>query len=72
LGWGGKMTGHGFRAMAMTTILENLDIDKKVIKAQLSHLNLDKTDRSYDRSEYLDQRKMLMQTWSDYLYSIAA
>lgn len=74
LGWGGKMTGHGFRAMAMTTILEHegIDVDKKVIKAQLSHLNLDKTDRSYDRSTYLEQRKVLMQKWSDFLYSIAS
>jgi integrase len=67
LGYGGKMTGHGFRALAMSTIKEKLGYRHEVVDRQLAHAVKDKTDRAYDRAQFLDERKKMMQQWADYL-----
>lgn len=37
MGYRGKMTGHGFRALAMSTIMEKLGYRHEVPDAQLAH-----------------------------------
>jgi integrase len=67
LGYKGRMTGHGFRALAMTTIQEKLKYPHDVVDRQLAHAPRDKVQAAYDRSKYLDERKTMMQDWADYL-----
>lgn len=67
LGYQGKMTGHGFRALAMSTIKEKLGYEHEVVDRQLSHLPRRSVDRAYNRAQYLDQRSEMMQAWADYL-----
>ena len=62
-----EMTGHGFRAMARTMLAERLGVDESVIEAQLAHNVRDSLGRAYNRTEFLDQRRAMMQTWADYL-----
>jgi len=62
-----EMTGHGFRAMARTLLAERLAMDEAVIEAQLAHAVKDALGRAYNRTEYLDQRLKMLQTWADYL-----
>jgi integrase len=62
-----EMTGHGFRAMARTMLAERLGVDEAVIEAQLAHSVRDSLGRAYNRTEFLDQRRTMMQTWADYL-----
>jgi len=38
LGYKGIMTGHGFRAMAMTILMEELGYPFEIPDSQLSHL----------------------------------
>ena len=67
MGYRGKMTGHGFRALAMTTIKERLDYRHEVIDRQLAHAHRNSVDAAYDRSKFLDERRKMMQDWADYL-----
>jgi len=68
LGYGNdEMTAHGFRATARTMIAERLGVAPEVIEAQLAHAVADALGRAYNRTQYLVQRKDMMQAWADYL-----
>lgn len=62
-----QMTPHGFRAMARTLLDEVLEFPVDWIEHQLSHAVKDPTGRAYNRTRHLDQRKVMMQKWADYL-----
>ncbi|PPC95675.1 MAG: integrase [Methylotenera sp.] len=72
LGYRGKMTGHGFRALA-STVLNNETIDgrrrfdKDWIERQLAHNEIDDVRASYNRAEYLEHRVAMMQFYSDWI-----
>ncbi len=70
LGFKGKITAHGFRALARTTIREELDYEPDVIEAQLAHKPSGPLGAAYDRAQFLKQRKEMMQKWADYLDDI--
>lgn len=63
----GEMTAHGFRTMASTLLNENNIARFDVIEAQLAHAGFDKIRSVYNRAEYMDERRKLMQDWADYL-----
>lgn len=72
LGYRGKMTGHGFRALASTVLNnETLDgrrrFDKDWIERQLAHNEIDDVRASYNRAEYLEHRVAMMQFYSDWI-----
>lgn len=62
-----EMTGHGFRATARTLLVERLGEKEAVVEAQLAHSVRDTLGRAYNRTEFLEQRKAMMQKWADYL-----
>jgi integrase len=62
-----EVSGHGFRATARTLMAERLGIDDNIIEAQLAHTVKDSLGRAYNRTEFVDQRRAMMQTWADYL-----
>ena len=61
------MTGHGFRATARTILDEVLGWKKDVIEAQLAHAVSDSLGRAYNRTEFREQRRKMLQAWADYL-----
>jgi integrase len=61
-----KMTPHGFRSMASTRLNE-LGYGADLIEIQLSHLPGNKVRAAYNHAEYLEERRLMMQGWSDYL-----
>lgn len=69
MGYKGRMTGHGFRSLAMSTIKEKLHYRHEVIDRQLGHVQKNKIDRAYDRADYIDDRTVMMQDWADYIDS---
>lgn len=71
MGYQNKMTGHGFRALAMSTIKERLGYRHEVVDRQLAHAQKDKVASAYDRAQFLDERKKMMQEWADYLDTVA-
>ncbi|MEP7248015.1 MAG: integrase arm-type DNA-binding domain-containing protein [Gammaproteobacteria bacterium] len=60
-------TAHGFRAMARTLLVENLDVNPDVIEAQLAHGKSGPLGAAYDRAQFMNQRRTMMQQWADYL-----
>lgn len=67
MGYQGRMTGHGFRALAMSSIKQELGWRHEVVDRQLAHQPKNKIDRAYDRALFLDDRKKMMQEWADYI-----
>lgn len=72
LGYKGKTTGHGFRALAMSAIKEKLDYRHEVIDRQLAHAPANKIIAAYDRAKFLDERKKMMQDWADFMDNLIA
>jgi integrase len=66
MGYRGRMTGHGFRAVA-STVLNETGFDADVIERQLAHAERNKVRAAYHRSEYLPERRKMMQQWADML-----
>lgn len=67
MGYKNRMTGHGFRALAMTTIKEKLGYRHEVIDRQLAHAHKSKIIAAYDRAQFLDDRRTMMQEYADYI-----
>ena len=67
LGYKGRMTGHGFRAVASTVLNESTLWGKDAIERQLAHRETDQVREAYHRAEYLDERRRMMAWWSGYL-----
>jgi integrase len=66
MGYKNKLVGHGFRALASSTLNEQ-GFNRDAIERQLAHKEGNAVRAAYNRSEYLDERKKMMQVWSDYL-----
>lgn len=71
LGYGEKMVAHGVRALARTTIREKLGYDGEIIEKQLAHKTKNPLGEAYDRTQFLPQRKKMMQEWADYIDALA-
>lgn len=71
MGYRGRATGHGFRATA-STILNEQGWRADVIERQLAHAEKNKVRAAYHRSQYLDERRRMMQGWADYLNGLAS
>lgn len=62
-----KVVPHGMRATASTILNEKGQFRPDVIERQLAHVEKNKVRAAYHHSEYLDERKSLMQWWGTYL-----
>jgi integrase len=71
MGYSGKMTGHGFRSLAMGVIKERLGYRHEVVDRQLSHASGDTYGEAYDRALFLEERKVMMQQYADYLEAVS-
>lgn len=70
MGYKGKLVGHGFRALASTTLNE-MGFRPDVIERQLAHAERNKVREAYNRAEYLPERRKMMQHWADYIQSLS-
>ena len=60
-------SAHGFRATARTIMDEVLGERVDLIEHQLAHAVRDVNGRAYNRTAHLPARRVMMQTWADYL-----
>lgn len=67
MGYKGKTTGHGFRALAMSTIKEKLGYRHEVIDRQLAHAHKSEVDAAYDRALFINDRTKMMQEWAEFV-----
>jgi integrase len=61
-----EMVAHGFRTIASTLLNEKLEADPDAIELQLAHRGQG-VRAVYNRGLRIEQRRMMMQRWSDYL-----
>jgi integrase len=61
-----EMTAHGFRSMASTRLNE-MGFASDVIELQLAHMERDEIRGAYNRATRMADRRVMMQTWADYL-----
>lgn len=60
------MTAHGFRTTA-STLLNEQGWSPDAIERQLAHAPRDQVRAAYNRAQYLEERRRMMQSWADYL-----
>ncbi|EMB3081962.1 integrase [Providencia rettgeri] len=65
-GFGGVLVSHGLRSIASTTLNEQ-GFPPDVIEAALAHVDKNEVRRAYNRSDYLEQRRPMMQWWADFI-----
>ncbi len=66
---GTVQTAHGFRAMARSLLAEQ-GWPIAAIERQLAHSENGRVAKAYARAEYLEERKNMMQEWSNFLDEI--
>jgi integrase len=66
MGYHGRATGHGFRALA-STCLNELGWKGEVIERQLAHAERNKVRAAYNRAQYVAERRLMMQAWADFI-----
>jgi len=66
MGYHGRATVHGFRAMA-STALNEMGFRPDVIERQLAHQEQNSIRAAYNRAEYLTERRAMMTHWADFL-----
>ena len=64
-----KFSPHGYRATS-STMLNQWGYRSDIIEKQLAHSSSDKVRGSYNHADYLDERRVMLQTWSDYIQDI--
>ena len=69
MGYHGKMTGHGFRGLASTTLHEQ-GYMHDAIEVQLAHRVGNAVSQAYNHAQYMDYRIKMMQEWSDFIDSL--
>ena len=70
MGFHGRLVSHGLRALASTTLNEQ-SFEPDVIEAALAHADKNAIRAAYNRSDYLEKRKKMMQWWSNHIEAAA-
>ena len=65
-GYKDKLVAHGFRTIASSTLNEQ-GFDPDVIEAALSHVDKNEVRRTYNRTDYLERRRVMMAWWSEHI-----
>lgn len=65
-GFGGILVSHGLRSIASTALNEQ-GFPPDVIEAALAHVDKNEVRRAYNRSDYLEQRRPMMQWWANFV-----
>lgn len=67
-----ELVGHGWRACFRTLGVEALGFPVDLVEHQLGHRMRGPLGRSYDRAEFLAERRRLMDEWARYLDELRA
>lgn len=64
---GVAVTAHGFRSTFRTWAAERTAFPREVCEAALAHVNGDKVEATYQRSDLFEKRRELMAQWAKFL-----
>jgi integrase len=62
----GDVTTHGFRSSFKDWCRDRTRFDNYVVEAALAHISGDKVERAYARSDVLQKRRALMESWAEF------
>ncbi len=65
VGYGGRLTGHGFRH-TMSTILHESGYESASIESQLAHIDKNSIRGTYNHAQYIEPRKVMMQWYAQF------
>ena len=63
-------TVHGFRSAFREWAAEQTSAPAAVCELALAHVNKDRVEAAYQRSDLFDRRRALMQAWADYVSAV--
>jgi integrase len=63
------LTVHGFRSTFRVWVAETTDFPRELAEAALAHVIKDQTEAAYLRSDVLDRRRVLMDSWASFVVS---
>ena len=66
MGYKGRMTGHGFRGLASTTLHEQ-EFMHEAIELQLAHEKENKISKAYNGAQHLPYRTDMMHQWAKFI-----
>ena len=66
MGYKGRMTGHGFRGLASTTLHEQGAMHE-AIELQLAHEKENKVSKAYNGAQHLKYRTDMMHQWANFI-----
>src|SRR5690606_20321284 len=66
MGYKGRMTGHGFRGLASTTLHEQ-EFMHEAIELQLAHEKENKISKAYNGAQHLKYRTDMMNKWANFI-----
>ena len=58
---------HGFRSSFRDWAAECTDASREVCELALAHVNSDRVEAAYRRSDLFDRRRVLMNDWAAYI-----
>lgn len=64
------LTVHGFRSSFRDWAAETTEHRREVIEQALAHSLADQAEAAYQRGDYMEKRRLLMNDWSKYCYSL--
>ncbi|EOY3655699.1 tyrosine-type recombinase/integrase [Enterobacter hormaechei] len=67
LGYGGRLTGHGFRHM-MSTILHDAGFSSQYIELQLAHVDSNRIRGTYNHATFIEERRKMLNFFSSTLF----
>jgi integrase len=70
MGYEGRLVAHGLRSLASTTLNEK-GFNPDVIEAALAHKDTNSIRAAYNRAEYLEKRRVMLEWWSEHIESAA-
>lgn len=63
---GYPITAHGFRSTFADWVNEQTTFPREVREAALAHVNQNRAEVAYSRTDYLDKRRPMMEAWASY------
>lgn len=66
MGFAGRLVSHGMRSIASTTLNEH-GFEPELIEVALAHADKDEVRSAYNRADYIERRRPMMEWWSQHI-----
>lgn len=70
MGFAGRLVSHGMRSIA-STVLNEQGFDPELIEVALAHVDKNEVRSAYNRADYVERRRPMMEWWSRHIEQAA-